>query len=340
MVCFYHETKDGVHPPHQTKERSVAMAENNTVTSYTDANGNIATSYKEATGKITYGMTNDYMFKIVLESNLNILKALICALLHLVPTDAITIHVENPITPGASIGDKGFVLDIKVLMNGKIIINLEMQLTNLGNWIDRSLDYLCRSYDNLLKGQDYDETMEAIHIGFLNFTLFDGKPEFYATYKMMNVKNSNIYSDKFTLGVVDLSKIEMATEEDKAYGIDKWAKLFKATTWEELKSMAAQNAIFDNVAQSMFMFSCDANVMEQCRRVEDHKKFMAYQDKKIKSLEASNIEKDSTIANMGSQLADMDNQLADMGSQLADMGNHISELEAQIAALKAELVGK
>jgi hypothetical protein len=38
------------------------MAENNTVTSYTDANGNIATSYKEATGKITYGMTNDYMF--------------------------------------------------------------------------------------------------------------------------------------------------------------------------------------------------------------------------------------------------------------------------------------
>jgi septal ring factor EnvC (AmiA/AmiB activator) len=132
----------------------------------------------------------------------------------------------------------------------------------------------------------------------------------------------------------------MATEEDKAYGIDKWAKLFKATTWEELKSMAAQNAIFDNVAQSMFMFSCDANVMEQCRRVEDHKKFMAYQDKKIKSLEASNIEKDSTIANMGSQLADMDNQLADMGSQLADMGNHISELEAQIAALKAELVGK
>jgi predicted transposase/invertase (TIGR01784 family) len=299
------------------------MAENNTVTSYTDANGNIATSYKEATGKITYGMTNDYMFKIVLESNLNILKALICALLHLVPTDAITIHVENPITPGASIGDKGFVLDIKVLMNGKIIINLEMQLTNLGNWIDRSLDYLCRSYDNLLKGQDYDETMEAIHIGFLNFTLFDGKPEFYATYKMMNVKNSNIYSDKFTLGVVDLSKIEMATEEDKAYGIDKWAKLFKATTWEELKSMAAQNAIFDNVAQSMFMFSCDANVMEQCRKVEDHQKFVNHLSNENESLKASNAEKDSTIANMGSQLADKD--------------NHISELEAENAALRAEI---
>jgi predicted transposase/invertase (TIGR01784 family) len=334
MVCFYHETKDGVHPPHQTKERSVAMAENNTVTSYTDANGNIATSYKEATGKITYGMTNDYMFKIVLESNLNILKALICALLHLVPTDAITIHVENPITPGASIGDKGFVLDIKVLMNGKIIINLEMQLTNLGNWIDRSLDYLCRSYDNLLKGQDYDETMEAIHIGFLNFTLFDGKPEFYATYKMMNVKNSNIYSDKFTLGVVDLSKIEMATEEDKAYGIDKWAKLFKATTWEELKSMAAQNAIFDNVAQSMFMFSCDANVMEQCRKVEDHQKFVNHLSNENESLKASNAEKDSTIANMGNQLADKDNHISELEAENNELAAKNAELMAEIANLK------
>jgi predicted transposase/invertase (TIGR01784 family) len=145
----------------------------------------IATSYKEATGKITYGMTNDYMFKIVLESNLEVLKALICALLHLKPTDAITIHVENPITPGASIGSKGFILDIKVLLNVKTIINHEMQLTDLGNWIDRSLDYLCRSYDNLLKGHDYSETLEAVHIGFLNFTLFNDKPEFYATYKKM-----------------------------------------------------------------------------------------------------------------------------------------------------------
>jgi septal ring factor EnvC (AmiA/AmiB activator) len=140
---------------------------------------------------------------------------------------------------------------------------------------------------------------------------------------MMNVKNSNIYSDKFTLGVIDLSKIELATDEDKAYGIDKWAKLFKANTWEELKSMAAQNAIFDNVAQSMFMFSCDANVMEQCRRVEDHQKFVNHLSNENESLKASNAEKDSTIANMGSQLADKD--------------NHISELEAEIAALRAEI---
>jgi predicted transposase/invertase (TIGR01784 family) len=190
---------------------------------------NINTSYKDATGKIAYGMTNDYMFKIVLESNINVLKSLICALLHLLITD-ITIEVRNPIIPGESVGAKEFILDIKVIMNDNTVINLEMQLRNLGNWIDRSLNYLCRLYDDLSSGQDYNETMSAIHIGFLDFTLFEDKPEFYATYKMMNTKNSNIYSDKFTLSVVDLSRIELATAEDKAYGIDQWAKIFKATT--------------------------------------------------------------------------------------------------------------
>jgi hypothetical protein len=132
----------------------------------------------------------------------------------------------------------------------------------------------------------------------------------------MIVKISNIYSDKFTLSVIDLSKIELATEEDKAYGIDEWAKLFKATTWEELKTMASQNTIFDNVAQAMFMYSSDPNVIEQCRRVEDHQRFMAYQDNKIKSLEADN-----------SKLEADNNKLVTQNS----------ELEAENALLKAEL---
>ena len=42
-----------------------------------------------------------------------------------------------------------------------------------------------------------------------------------------------LYSDKFTLSVVNLKHIELATEEDKAYRIDYWAALFKAKTWED-----------------------------------------------------------------------------------------------------------
>lgn len=75
--------------------------------------------------------------------------------------------------------------------------------------------------------------MPAYHIGFLDFNLSGLTPEFFATYRMKNLKNHEIYSDKFTLSAVNLNCIELATAEDKQYSIDYWASLFKAATWEE-----------------------------------------------------------------------------------------------------------
>jgi predicted transposase/invertase (TIGR01784 family) len=247
----------------------------------------------------------------------------------------------NPIIPGNSICDKEFILDIKIILNTNTVINIEMQLRNLGNWIDRSLSYLSRSFDKLLSGQDYNETMSAIHIGFLDFTLFKDKPEFYATYKMMNTKNFNIYSDKFILSVVDLSRIDLATEEDKTYGINQWAAIFKAQTWEELRALATQNAVFNNVAETMYRYSCDKEVLEQCRKIEDQQKYVAYQNNKIESLEASNADKDNQIESLEADKSEMANQIATKDNQIeslkSEMSNTISEMTAEIAALKAEL---
>ena len=38
-------------------------------------------SYKEATGVIQYNMTNDYMFRYILQKNQKVLKGLICVVL-------------------------------------------------------------------------------------------------------------------------------------------------------------------------------------------------------------------------------------------------------------------
>lgn len=58
---------------------------------------------------------------------------------------------------------------------------------------------------------------------------------------MYRTGNYTIYSDKLRLSVLDLTHINLATEEDKQYQIDYWASLFKATTWEELKMLAEKN---------------------------------------------------------------------------------------------------
>ena len=172
-----------------------------------------SSNFQNATGPVRYGMTNDYMFRAVLQSNEKVLRGLICSLLRLQDTDIRSIMIINPIVLGESIEDKEFRLDINLILNDNTIINLEMQVLNRPNWKSRSTAYLCRSFDQLQHGQNYQEAKPVIHISFLDFTLFPESPEFYATYKLLNVKNHHICDDNLRLSVVDLTQIHLATAE-------------------------------------------------------------------------------------------------------------------------------
>lgn len=104
---------------------------------------------------------NDYMFHSVMQRNQKVLKGLLCALLHLNPSEIHSIEILNPINQGNSIKNKTFYLDIKILMNNYAIINIELQVLNEHNWPERSLVYLCRLFDNLHAGDDYTEISPA-----------------------------------------------------------------------------------------------------------------------------------------------------------------------------------
>lgn len=83
-----------------------------------------------AHGRVSYNMTNDYMFRAVLQSNNKVLRGLICSLLHLKETEVHSVEITNPIILGEAISDKEIRLDIHVRLNNKAAINLEMQVVN------------------------------------------------------------------------------------------------------------------------------------------------------------------------------------------------------------------
>lgn len=222
-----------------------------------------------ATGTIEYNMTNNYMFRYILQKNQKVLKGLICSLLHLKPEEIRSITLKNPINLSGDVSGKEFILDINIMLNDERLINLEMQNCNEYNWPERSLSYLCRSYDQLYRGQKYEEALPVIHIGFLDFTLHPKNPEFYATYQILNIKNHLLYSDKFTLSVVNLNQIPLATVEDQAHQIDYWASLFKASTWEELKMLTKDNEYLQEAAESLYEANADEIIRQQCIARED-----------------------------------------------------------------------
>ena len=264
----------------------------------------LVASYKDATGEMDFGLTNDYMFHAVFQKNRIALKGLIASVLHMSPDSITDIIITNPIKIGDQIDEKSFVLDIELLLNNNHILNLEMQVENQLNWQDRSLSYLCRSFDQLYQGEAYPDAKPVTHIGFLNFTPFPEMLEFNATYKFLNVKNHHAYSDKIVLNVIDLTQIELATEEDKAYQIDYWARLFKAKTWEELKMIAENNIYLENASQTMYELSADELVQRQCRARRDYYKQINAHNRTIRELEEAHKE----IAKLQERIKELESQ--------------------------------
>lgn len=289
----------------------------------------IEKAWMKETGKLDFTLTNDYMFRALLQKNVKVLKALICSLLHLDNTQDLTVEITNPIKLGESMNDKTFILDVSVLLNGNTIVNLEMQVVDEEDWPERSLSYLCREFDNLEKGEEYTEVMPAVQIGILNFDLFEDAKEFYSTNYMMNVKNQKIYSDKFCIHVLSLNQIHLATEEDKAYGIDYWARLFKATTWKELKEMAAQNPITEDAAETMYEIYKDKIIRDQMFARQEYN----MRERRNKRIRAEYSE---ALKVIDAQKAEIDEQKAEIDEQKAENAKLLYEIQR----LKAQLEHK
>ncbi len=256
-----------------------------------------------------YNMTNDYMFRAVLQKNQTVLRGLVGALLHLDP-ETLEVEITNPIILGESFSNKDFILDINVIVNGKTRLNLEMQIVNYHNWKERSLSYLCRSFDRVYKGDDYISAIPVIQISFLDFDLFPENPEFCATYLMKNVKNNMIYTDKMQLSVIELNRTALATEEDRRYELDKWVTFFKAKTWKELKDMAATNQYIEAAANTIFEINSDENIRELCRRRAEFEAYERYNA-------AEHARKDSLLLQKDQQLAEKDSEIARLKALLA-----------------------
>ena len=225
---------------------------------------------EKATGEIKYNMTNDYMFRALFQQNTVALKGLLSSLLHMPPEDILSVEIMNPIVIGETINDKEFRLDIKAVLNHYQQINLEMQVVNRHDWPERSIGYLSRMYNSLQKGDQYINVKPAIHVGILNFSPFDGEAIFYSRNVLMDMNKHRIYSDKFQVNVLELKQVELATEEDKKWNLDFWAKLFRARTWEELKMIAKDNEYFTEASNTLCDLYADFNVRERCRDREDY----------------------------------------------------------------------
>ena len=149
-----------------------------------------------------------------------------------------------------------------------------MQVAKQDYWKERSLTYLCKTYDNLESGKEYNEVIPAIQICILDFDLFEGVEELLSKYYLTNENSQyqNHYTEDFAIYVLNLQQIynTKVIEREGKTELYQWAKLFKAESWEELRMLAEQNEVFDDCATTLAQLTEDQKIKMQLEARNDY----------------------------------------------------------------------
>ena len=150
-------------------------------------------------------LTSDYVFKRIFgqEENKQGLKDFLESILD---EEITKIEIRNPEIPKNFYDSKYGVLDLKVTLNDRSIVDVEMQMKNENNIEQRDTFYLASNYVNELKeGEPYTNCKKSIVINILNFTYYK-RNEYHSIARMI-----------FEEPKEEEEKVEMAYKEEDRY---------------------------------------------------------------------------------------------------------------------------
>lgn len=207
--------------------------------------------------------TVDFCFKELM-LNERVRKSFIAALLDKTPKDIREVKLLPTILRKEYKDDKVGILDVRVVFNNDAQIDIEMQVGPFDYWAERTVFYLCRMYTEQIKeGDSYGTLMKCIHIGILDFKLFDDMENFYSSFHLREDSSGYLYTDQLEFHILELPKIRERAYPDSA--IYQWAKFLSGKNEEDFKEMAEKNEDIKEAYEILMHLS------------EDDKKRMEYE---------------------------------------------------------------
>ena len=225
----------------------------------------------------------DFAFKeIMMDEQARI--GFLSAMLRLNPGDIREARVLNTSLRKLHKDDKQGILDVRILLNDDTEIDIEIQLSALSVWADRSLFYLAKMYtEQIHSGQDYTVFKKCVGISILDFDLFKGESEFYSCFHLREDTRRTLYTDKLEFHVVELPKLPKELKEDSDE-ILLWAKFINAEKKEEFDMLAAKNPYIERAYEKLQVISSD-----QEKRLEYEAREKAILDYNQMMLEAREV---------------------------------------------------
>ncbi|EMB33852.1 Rpn family recombination-promoting nuclease/putative transposase [Treponema denticola] len=195
--------------------------------------------------KIT--LRNDYAFKRIFgtEENTDILQDLLECILDILPENIAGLELLDKEFHKEILTEKLGILDIRLRLKDKTIINIEIQNRWRGDFPERSVYYWSKMYNESIKqGQDYTNLPKCITINLIGKG-FNKNKRLHNKYFVMEKDTKEPLFSKLEIHIINLETAKLLEESNykdiKTKRLLSWLK-FIETDDREVRKMLAQNS--------------------------------------------------------------------------------------------------
>ena len=211
-------------------------------------------------------LTSDYVFKRIFgqEENKEALKDFLESILNI---NIDKIEINNPEIAKDFYDSKFGVLDLKVTLDNKIIVNVEMQVQNQYNMEERSTYYMSRVFAQQLgENEPYINCKKVIAIDILNFNYYK-RNNYHSVARMMfektkdeeyvnmGYKNEDKYSTKYIeMHIIELQKFKKKNPDIETK-LAQWLWLFIGGEEEKMRNIGKKNKEIEKIDKKLASMS-------------------------------------------------------------------------------------
>jgi predicted transposase/invertase (TIGR01784 family) len=209
---------------------------------------------------------NDFLFKKLFgdENDKELLIGLLNAILKI---EIVELSIENEKLDRFKQEEKLGILDIKAkLMNGEKI-NIEVQLLNQKNMIQRTLFYWSKLFvEDFESGSPYRDLKKTITINILGFKLEELRDEgFHSIYKIGESHTKNNLTDLLEIHFIEFPKFEEG-RYDTCNPLHCWLLFLKDDVPDQLLREVLRMDIISKAEEKLTMLSADPETRKEYER--------------------------------------------------------------------------
>ena len=293
-------------------------------------------------------LTSDYVFKRIFGQEEN-KSALIDFLEGILKIKIENLQINNPEIPKDFYDSKYGVLDLKVTLDNKIIVNVEMQVQNQYNIEQRSTFYMASTYTQQIgEGEGYENCKKVVVINILNYKYYKrnsypsvARMKFEPSDKTAKInlgyKKEDLYATKYLeMHMIELPKFK---EKNTEIGtkLEQWLWLFIGGE-EKVKKASKVNKEVERINKKLASMSLSQeernNYEFRLKAIRDEINFKSNAQRQIEEIAKGKKE----LAQGQEELAKGKQEIAKGKEELAQGQEELAKEKREITKGKEELL--